>query len=103
MIVKTPLGIHVHNVAECAVAHSVAAVLEGVGQVQGTMNGFGERCWNANLVSIIPNLILKLGLDCIPEPHLRELRDASRLVSELANRKPWSSQPYLAASTVALM
>jgi 2-isopropylmalate synthase len=99
--VKTPLGIHVHNDAECAVANSVAAVLEGVGQVQGTMNGFGERCGNANLVSIIPNLILKLGLDCIPEPHLRELRDASRFVSELANRKPWSSQPYVGDSAFA--
>jgi 2-isopropylmalate synthase len=99
--VKTPLGIHVHNDAECAVANSLAAVGEGVGQVQGTMNGFGERCGNANLVSIIPNLVLKLGLDCIPEPNLRELREASRFVSELANRKPWSSQPYVGDSAFA--
>ncbi|OLA95999.1 MAG: hypothetical protein AUH20_04670 [Candidatus Rokubacteria bacterium 13_2_20CM_69_15_2] len=96
--VKTPLGIHVHNDAECAVANSLAAVAEGVGQVQGTMNGYGERCGNANLVSIIPNLVLKMGLDCIPEPNLRELRDVSRFVSELANRTPWGAQPYVGDS-----
>ena len=99
--VRTPLGIHVHNDAECAVANSLAAVLEGVDQVQGTMNGFGERCGNANLVSIVPTLVLKLGLDCIPAAHLRELRDLSRFVSELANRKPWSSQPYVGDSAFA--
>ncbi len=99
--VRTPLGIHVHNDAECAVANSLAAVMEGVQQVQGTINGFGERCGNANLVSIIPTLVLKLGLECIPSPHLRELRDLSRFVSELANRKPWSSQPYTGDSAFA--
>ena len=99
--VRTPLGIHVHNDAECAVANSLAAVAEGIGQVQGTLNGFGERCGNANLVSIIPSLILKMGLDCIPEPNLRELRDVSRFASELANRKPWSSQPYVGDSAFA--
>jgi 2-isopropylmalate synthase len=91
----------VHNDAECAVANSLAAVGEGISQVQGTFNGFGERCGNANLVSIIPSLVLKLGLDCIPEPSLRELRDVSRFVSELANRKPWSSQPYVGDSAFA--
>ena len=75
---RTPLGIHVHNDAECAVANSLAAVAEGCDQVQGTINGFGERCGNANLVSIIPNLALKMGLACIPEDSLRELRDVSR-------------------------
>src|SRR5207247_3099903 len=90
---QTPLGIHVHKDAGCAVADSLAAVGEGVRQVQGTMNGYGERCGNANLVSIIPNLVLKMGLDCIPQPNLRELRDVSRFVSELANRKPWAAQP----------
>jgi len=99
--VRAPLGIHVHNDAECAVANSLAAVGEGINQVQGTFNGFGERCGNANLVSIIPSLVLKLGLDCIPEPSLRELRDVSRFVSELANRKPWSSQPYVGDSAFA--
>src|SRR5213596_1769009 len=99
--VRAPLGIHVHNDAECAVANSLAAVNEGVEQVQGTFNGFGERCGNANLVSIIPSLILKMGLDCIPEPNLRELRDVSRFVSELANRTPWGAQPYVGDSAFA--
>jgi 2-isopropylmalate synthase len=99
--VQTPLGIHVHNDAECAVANSLTAVIEGVGQVQGTMNGFGERCGNANLVSIIPSLVLKMGLECIPENHLRELRDVSRFVSELANRTPWAAQPYVGDSAFA--
>ena len=99
--VRTPLGIHVHNDAECAVANSLAAVAEGVGQVQGTMNGFGERCGNANLVSIIPSLVLKMGIECIPPNHLRELRDVSRFVSELANRKPWDAQPYVGDSAFA--
>src|SRR2546421_6119810 len=99
--VQTPLGIHVHNDAECAVANSLAAVTEGVDQVQGTINGYGERCGNANLVSIIPTLALKMGLDCIPVAHLGELRDLSRFVSELANRKPWASQPYVGDSAFA--
>ncbi|HEY7520673.1 MAG TPA: citramalate synthase [Methylomirabilota bacterium] len=99
--VKTPLGIHVHNDAECAVANSLAAVAEGVDQVQGTINGYGERCGNANLVSIIPSLVLKMGIDCIPDAHLRELRDVSRFVSELANRKPWDAQPYVGDSAFA--
>src|SRR5512147_1109227 len=70
-----PLGIHVHNDTECAVASSLAAVAEGVDHVQGTMNGYGERCGNANLVSIIPNLMLKMGLASIPRANLRELRE----------------------------
>jgi 2-isopropylmalate synthase len=99
--VRAPLGIHVHNDAECAVANSLAAVQEGIDHVQGTINGFGERCGNANLVSIIPTLMLKLKLDCIPEPNLRELRELSRFTSELANRKPWSAQPYVGDSAFA--
>jgi len=98
---ETPLGIHVHNDAECGVANSLAAVTEGIGQVQGTINGYGERCGNANLVSIIPSLVLKMGLECIPREHLRELRDVSRFVSELANRKPWPAQPYVGDSAFA--
>jgi len=98
---ETPLGIHVHNDTECAVANTLAAVSEGVNHIQGTINGYGERCGNANLVSIIPNLVLKMGLDCIPEPNLRELRDVSRFVSELANRTPWGAQPYVGDSAFA--
>jgi 2-isopropylmalate synthase len=96
-----PLGIHVHNDTECAVASSLAAVAEGVDHVQGTMNGYGERCGNANLVSIIPNLMLKMRLHSIPRAHLRELREVSRFVSELANRKPWQAQPYVGDSAFA--
>ena len=99
--VRAPLGIHVHNDAECAVANTLAAVHEGVDHVQGTINGFGERCGNANLVSIIPTLVLKMKLDCIPEPNLRELRELSRFTSELANRKPWGAQPYVGDSAFA--
>jgi 2-isopropylmalate synthase len=99
--VRTPLGIHVHNDAECAVANSLAAVCEGLGQVQGTFNGYGERCGNANLVSIIPSLVLKMGLDCIPESNLRELRSTARFVAELANRKAWDAQPYVGDSAFA--
>ena len=99
--IRAPLGIHVHNDAECAVANSLAAVAEGIDHVQGTMNGYGERCGNANLVSIIPNLALKMGVACIPENNLKELRDLSRFVSELANRKPWSAQPYVGDSAFA--
>jgi 2-isopropylmalate synthase len=97
----TPLGIHVHNDSECAVANSLAAVSEGIGHVQGTINGYGERCGNANLVSIIPNLMLKMGLASIPPESLRDLRDVSRFVSELANRKPWQAQPYVGDSAFA--
>jgi 2-isopropylmalate synthase len=100
-VVRAPLGIHVHNDAECAVANSLAAVREGVEQVQGTINGYGERCGNANLVSIIPALVLKMGVDCIPENNLRELRSVSRFASELANRKPWDAQPYVGDSAFA--
>jgi 2-isopropylmalate synthase len=99
--VRIPMGIHAHNDAECAVANALAAVREGADQVQGTVNGFGERCGNANLMSVIPALVLKMGLECIPAPNLRELRDVSRFASELANRKPWSSQPYVGDSAFA--
>jgi 2-isopropylmalate synthase len=99
--VRAPLGIHAHNDGECAVANSLAAVLEGAEQVQGTLNGYGERCGNANLISIIPNLMLKLGLQAIPELHLRELREAARFASELANRTPWQHQPFVGDSAFA--
>jgi len=98
---RTPLGIHVHNDSECAVANSLAAVEAGVEHVQGTINGYGERCGNANLVSIIPNLDVKMGLDTIPRENLRDLREVSRFVAELANRKPWPAQPYVGDSAFA--
>ncbi len=99
--VQAPLGIHAHNDGECAVANTLAAVLEGVGHVQGTVNGNGERCGNANLISIDPNLMLKLGVEAIPELNLRELRDIARFASELANRTPWQHQPFVGDSAFA--
>ena len=82
---KIKVGIHCHNDCEMAVANSIAAVKAGATQVQGTINGIGERCGNANLCSIIPNVQLKLGLSCIPQENMAELASAARYVSEIAN------------------
>lgn len=89
------IGIHCHNDCEMAVANSVAAVQAGATQVQGTMNGIGERCGNANLVSIIPNLQLKLGLEVISAVQLSELTAAARFVSEVANVAFNDKAPYV--------
>jgi 2-isopropylmalate synthase len=99
--VSTPLGIHEHNDSETAVANSLAAVQAGAVQVQGTINGIGERCGNANLVSLIPALSIKLNLnDTIPK-QLGLLRHVSEFVDEMANRTPFKSQPYVGASAFA--
>ncbi|MFM9912772.1 MAG: citramalate synthase [Methylophilaceae bacterium] len=79
------IGIHCHNDSEMAVANSIAAVQAGATQVQGTINGIGERCGNANLVSIIPNLQLKLGMSCIPLHNMNHLTEVARFVNEVAN------------------
>jgi 2-isopropylmalate synthase len=92
---SVPLGIHTHNDAELAVANSLAAVESGVIQVQGTMNGYGERCGNANLCSIIPTLKLKMGIDCVTDEQLSKLSDVSRYVSELANMPHYDRLPYV--------
>jgi 2-isopropylmalate synthase len=89
------LGIHTHNDAELAVANSLAAVEAGVIQVQGTINGYGERCGNANLCSIIPTLKLKMGVDCVNDEQLGKLSDVSRYVSELANMPHYDRLPYV--------
>jgi 2-isopropylmalate synthase len=99
--VKTPLGIHTHNDCEMAVANSVAAVQLGAVQVQGTMNGYGERCGNANLCSVIPNLELKLGMHTIGKKNLQLLAEASHYVSELANLHPRQDLPYVGKSAFA--
>ena len=93
------LGIHCHNDLECAVANSLAAVREGATLVQGTMNGYGERCGNANLVSLVPNLQLKLGHPCLPE--LEGLTQAAHLVAELLNLTPDAHQPWVGKSAFA--
>lgn len=99
--IKTPLGIHTHNDSECAVANSLMAVEHGIVQVQGTINGFGERCGNANLCSIIPALKLKMKRDCISDEQLRKLRDLSRYVYELANFAPPKHQAYVGKAAFA--
>ncbi len=96
-----PLGIHCHNDGELAVANTLTAVEAGVTHVQGTVNGFGERCGNANLISIIPNLILKMGRSCISMDRLRKLREVSRFVSELANLQHDKHQPFVGDSAFA--
>ncbi len=98
---KVPLGIHVHNDSETAVANTLAAVSKGIRHVQGTINGYGERCGNANLCSIIPALQLKLGMQCVSEENLVRLSELSRFVSELANMPPWKHQPYVGDSAFA--
>jgi len=100
-VISTPLGIHTHNDSECAVANSIIAVEQGIVQVQGTINGFGERCGNANLCSIIPALKVKMGIDCVSDPQMRQLRELSRYVYELANLAPDKHQPYVGNSAFA--
>ncbi|MBV8452250.1 MAG: citramalate synthase [Deltaproteobacteria bacterium] len=95
---QAPLGIHCHNDSDVAVANSVAAVRRGAVQVQGTINGFGERCGNANLVSIIASLQLKLGYSCVPADKLKMLQETSMLVYELANVAPNPRQAYVGRS-----
>ncbi len=95
------LGIHTHNDSEMAVANSIMAVLCGCDHVQGTVNGFGERCGNANLCSIVPDLQLKMGVECISPQQLSNLTRISRFVYEVANLKPWSHQPFVGKSAFA--
>ncbi len=99
--ISSPFGIHAHNDSECGVANSVVAVEAGATQVQGTINGYGERCGNANLVSIIPNLQLKMGYRCVTDEQLQGLRDLSRVVSELANLRHYKRQPFVGDSAFA--
>jgi 2-isopropylmalate synthase len=96
------MGIHTHNDGEMAVANSLAAVKAGVSHVQGTINGYGERCGNANLCSIIPDLILKMDVPCLPEEDsLKHLTKLSRTVAEIANLAPDTHLPYVGKSAFA--
>jgi 2-isopropylmalate synthase len=99
--VQHPLGIHVHNDGECGVVNSLMAIREGAIQVQGTINGVGERCGNANLVSIMANLELKMGLRCLPDGGLAKLTELSHFVDEVANITPNDHQPYVGKSAFA--
>jgi 2-isopropylmalate synthase len=97
----TRLGIHAHNDGECGVANSVAAVRAGAHHVQGTINGYGERCGNANLCAIIPDVELKLGLQCLPEGRLSHLYDLAHFVAEIANLSPNDHAAYVGRSAFA--
>jgi len=99
--VSVPLGIHAHNDSETAVSNSLAAVRSGVTMVQGTINGFGERCGNANLTSIIPALKLKMGYDCVTSKQLRNLKESSGFLYELCNMAHRKHQPYVGESAFA--
>ena len=98
---ETPLGIHTHNDCELAVANSLAAIEAGAVHVQGTINGYGERCGNANLCSIIPNLQLKMGYACVSSENLQHLSTLSKFVSELGNLSPDHKQPFVGRSAFA--
>ncbi len=95
------LGIHCHDDAGCGVACSLAAVQQGVTHVQGTINGYGERCGNANLVSIIPNLQLKLGHECLTDEQLASLTPTAHFLDELLNFTPDPDEPYVGRNAFA--
>ncbi|MEX0778341.1 MAG: citramalate synthase [Balneolales bacterium] len=99
--VDSPLGIHAHNDCEVAVANSIAAVQEGCEHVQGTINGYGERCGNTNLCSLIPNLQVKLDYYCIPGEQVAKLTALSLYVSELANVAPSGKLAFVGKSAFA--
>ncbi|MGI8550801.1 MAG: citramalate synthase, partial [Dehalococcoidia bacterium] len=99
--VDAPFGIHVHDDAGLAVANTLAAVQAGAYQVQGCVNGYGERCGNANLTTVIANLKLKLGIDCVTDGQLARLTEISHFVSEVANLNPFPQAPYVGVSAFA--
>ncbi|MDD5073083.1 MAG: citramalate synthase [Candidatus Omnitrophica bacterium] len=93
-----PVGIHCHNDCAMAVANSIAAVQAGCAQVQGTFNGYGERCGNADLAAVIGNLKLKLGINCVTNAQLKELTETSRFIAEISNVKQQENQPFVGNS-----
>ncbi len=99
--IRTPLGIHCHNDANLSVANSIAAIEHGAIQVQGTINGYGERCGNANLTSIIPILQLKMKLHAVSDKKLKELTELSHYVAEVCNMPIENNQPFTGQSAFA--
>ena len=99
--IQGKLGIHTHNDAGTAVANAIAAVMSGVTMIQGTINGYGERCGNANLCTLIPNLQLKLGYSCLGQQQLSNLSPTSRLISEIVNLAPDDHAPFVGRSAFA--
>ena len=98
---EVPIGIHMHNDADLAAANTLAGVAAGALQIQGTINGFGERCGNANLTTLIPTLQLKLGHACVTPEQLRQTTELARYVGELANTPPSAFMPYVGHSAFA--
>ncbi|MBI3252036.1 MAG: citramalate synthase [Candidatus Omnitrophica bacterium] len=98
---KTPLGIHTHNDCGMGIANAIAALEAGAVHVQGTVNGYGERCGNPDLLAIVANIELKLGSRCLEAGKLKELTEVSRYVSEVSNMLPAKNQPYVGASAFA--
>jgi 2-isopropylmalate synthase len=101
VVLGHPFGIHTHNDSECAVINSLVGVREGAVQVQGTINGVGERCGNANLVSIMADLELKMGYECLPKGNIKSLYDLSHFVAEVANVTPDEHLPFVGKSAFA--
>jgi 2-isopropylmalate synthase len=99
--ISLPVGIHCHDDGGVSTANSIMAIHAGATQVQGTINGYGERCGNANLCTIIPDLQFKLGYDCIPEGHMLDLTKLSRYVSEVVNQAHNERAPYVGNSAFA--
>jgi 2-isopropylmalate synthase len=95
------IGIHTHDDSGFGAANAIVAVEAGARQVQGTVNGYGERCGNANLVTIIPALQLKLHADCLPPGNLRSLTETAHLIDEIANVTPNPNQPYVGKNAFA--
>jgi 2-isopropylmalate synthase len=95
------VGIHTHDDAGCGVANAIVAIEAGARQVQGTMNGYGERTGNANLTTILPDLQLKLGFDCIPPERMRTLTETAHLVDEICNVAPDPNRPYVGRNAFA--
>ena len=98
---RVPLGIHTHNDCGLGVANAVAAVQAGVEQVQGTINGYGERCGNADLVCLLPILQLKMGYDCLPPEQLKALTETARFVAEVSNMGLRNNHPFVGPSAFA--
>ncbi|HLK61386.1 MAG TPA: citramalate synthase, partial [Chthonomonadaceae bacterium] len=98
---EASVGIHTHNDAECGVANALAAIQEGAMHVQGTINGYGERCGNCNLIPVVASLRLKLGYDCLLPNSLEHLTGLSQYVDEIANLSPDTRRPYVGKSAFA--
>ncbi|NLA75824.1 MAG: citramalate synthase, partial [Deltaproteobacteria bacterium] len=99
--ISVPVGIHVHDDCGLSVANSIMAVLCGAGMVQGTINGYGERCGNADLLAVTGNLQLKMDFECIPPENMKHLTDLSRFISEVANVPPGNHRPFVGKSAFA--